>query len=352
MKFNLTIMEFKNKTLRAAISMSIAVLLTSSLIVSCSKDAQVVPQTSDLSATASDSTPVANTTNSLATTYTSSSPISYNGKSNLTISGRSFNGAANLITLTNCSNIHITQCRFSNATAYAVKLYNCTNVTVDVCYFTNVAFGVYAQQSKVIKINNNQCLNLKGGGSVFAHFAQLDNVNSGGNQINYNRVENIPGVAVQPHDIISLYQSNGLQGDSIQVIGNWIRGGQVALNAAKNNGACGIGLMDVTGSYQVCRGNILVNPGYAGIQPVGKGTGLKIDHNTIFSSQTPASLVGLSYQLNGSGYAGYNKINWTTSNGTKMDLWSAVAQPSGWSTNTVKAAITASVLPATIITMQ
>jgi hypothetical protein len=345
-------MYFKNKTLRTGITMSIALLLTSSLIVSCSKDAQVAPQTSDLPATASNSTSVANTTNSLATTYTTSSPISYSGKSNLTISGLSFDGAANLISLTNCSNIHITQCRFSNATAYAVKLYNCTNVTVDACYFTNVAFGVYGQQSKVIKINSNQCLNLKGGGSIFAHFAQLDNVNGGGNQINNNRIENIAGVAVQPHDIISLYESNGLQGDSIQVIGNWIRGGQLALNAAKNNGACGIGLMDGSGSYQVCRGNILVNPGFAGIQPVGNGTGLKIDHNTIFSSQTPVSLVGLSYQLNGSGYAGYNTINWTASTGTKVSEWSSVTQPGGWGTNIVNANISASVLPATIITMQ
>ena len=141
------------------------------------------------------------------------------------------------------------------------------------------------------------------------NFVQFNNVSGGGNQINTNKCEDITGVAKHPQDGLSVYKSDGVQGDSIQVIGNWIRGGQV-LN--DSGGAAGIVLGDVGGSYQVARNNILVNPGYVDIQPQGE-THIKIDHNTIYSSSAAMSRVGLS----GGNYSGtpstdvtvsYNKV--------------------------------------------
>lgn len=252
-------------------------------------------------------------------------------------------------------NVIIKHCRILNATGFGINIYGGSNILIDSNYFNMVGFPVYLQKCSNQRVTNNQCLNLNDVGnlgSYFAHFIQFDKCNGGGQKMNYNRIENEAGIAQKPHDLYSVYQSNGLPGDSIQIIGNWARGGQRALNAQKDNGACGIGLMDGIGSYQVCRGNILVNTGYAGIQPIGKGIGLKIDHNIIFSSQTPVSLVGLSYQLNGSGYVGYNQINWTTSTGKKLDTWSSVAPPTGWNTNILQAAITPAVLPAQIITFK
>jgi hypothetical protein len=152
-----------------------------------------------------------------------------------------------------------------------------------------------------------------------------------------------------------VYQSNGLPGDSIMVIGNYIRGGQVLHDSG---GAAGIVLGDVGGSYQVARYNTLVNPGSVGAQVQG-GSHITMDHNTIYSSATTYSVVGIAYG-NYSGAAStdvtmsYNKIKYYQTSGAELDAWwdpSTASQPQGWTTNILKASIDASILPTTIITI-
>jgi hypothetical protein len=226
---------------------------------------------------------------------------------------------------------------------------------IDSCFITNVRAGVNAMSCTTVKVNNNQFLNMNGP-FPSGNFVQFNNVNGGGVQINYNRCEDIVGVAQHPQDGLSVYQCNGLPGDSVQVIGNWIRGGQVQHDSG---GGAGIVLGDVGGSYQVARNNILVNPGAVGMQVQG-GSHIKMDHNTIYSSSTPFTMSGLSY----GNYSGavstdvnmsYNKVKYYQTSGAEMDIWwdsSTVVQPAGWSTNIAKANIDASILPATIITMK
>src|ERR1700744_2696143 len=293
-----------------------------------------------------------------ATGYTISSPIYYNHKNNITINNLSIdcsNGNTIGILIQNCSNIHITNCKIYNSLTFGIQLYNCKNITIDDCFITNVKAGVDAMHSITVKVNNNQFLNMNGP-FPSGNFVQFDNVNGGGNQINNNRCENIAGVAKHPQDGLSVYQSNGLPGDSIQVIGNWIRGGQVQHDSG---GAAGIVLGDVGGSYQVARGNILINPGSIGAQVQG-GNHIKIDHNTIYSTSTPVALLGIAC-ANVSGlsssdiYIGYNKIKWTDYNGHEDDQWfdpQSVTQPLGWTTNILNAKVDATILPATIITMK
>jgi hypothetical protein len=282
-------------------------------------------------------------------------PIALNNASNMTISGDLITGGSSIcINLQNCSNIHITKCKLQNSTLQGIRLYQCTNITIDSCFITNVEAGVDAMHSTTVKVNNNQFLNMNGP-FPSGNFIQFDNVNGSGNQMNYNKCEDIAGVAQHPQDGLSVYESNGLPGDSIQVIGNWIRGGQISHDSG---GATGIGLGDNGGSYQVARYNILVNPGYVGIQPQG-GVHIKVDHNTIYSISTPVSLLGLA-NGNVSGlpssdvYMGYNRIKWTDYNGHEDDEWfdpQSVTQPLGWATNILNASIDATILPATIITM-
>jgi hypothetical protein len=221
-------MKLKNKTLRVGIAMFMAALVATSLITSCSKDSQITPSTTTTDAsTSSNALTAVNTTASLATTYTTSSALSYSGKSNFTISGKSITGGTYCVYLNNCSNVTITGCRFANATKYEVYMTgNCKNITMTNCFVTGGVSGVHVENSSSIVINTNQFLNMNGpfpGGN----FVQFVNVSGAGCRINYNRCENVAGVAKHPQDGISVYQSNGLQGDSIQVIGNWIRGGQV-----------------------------------------------------------------------------------------------------------------------------
>jgi parallel beta-helix repeat protein len=284
--------------------------------------------------------------------YKTSAPIRYTNKSDITLENLSIDCSNQKIAgiqLHYCSNVHIKNCKIYNSLFYGIKLFNCTNVTIENCFITNVQAGVYAQQSKIIKVNNNQFLNMNGP-FPSGNFIQFDNVNGGGNQMNYNKCEDIAGVAQHPQD--------GLPGDSIQVIGNWIRGGQISHDSG---GATGIGLGDNGGSYQVARYNILVNPGYVGIQPQG-GIHIKVDHNTIYSSRTPVSLIGLS-RGNASGkpssdvYIGYNTVNWTDYNGHSARsncAWydPAADAPLGWETNKLAAPVDSSILPAKIINMK
>jgi len=345
-------MKDQYKKLRTGLIVTMTVLVTASLISSCKQDEQVAPQTSDATTSTASNAMNLNTTSSLATTYKSSSPISYYSKSNITISGLSISGGTNGIALYNCSNVHITNCKVANTSSFGIMLNNCTNITVDYCYVTNAKSGVHVYKGSTIKVNNNQFYNMNG---PFPDgcFVQFCNLTSGGNQINYNKCQDDAWHG-HPQDGISLYQCNGKLGDSIQVIGNWIRGGQVQFDSG---GAAGVVLGDVGGSYQVARNNIVVNSGYVGMQVVG-GNNIKMDHNTIYSSSTPVSNTG----INCGNYSGtsswninisYNKVKWIQKSGSEWDLWlDKVATPAGWSTNIQKANISASVLPTTIITMQ
>jgi hypothetical protein len=369
-------MKLQNRKLRAGIAVSMAALVAASFITSCSKDQGVTPQSSDVTSTSavdgtsslasrkhntsttSNSTTTSSTTTTTTTTsgtYTTSAAVSYSGKSNFTISGLSITGGTYCIYLNNCSNVTITGCRLANATKYEVYMTgNCKNVTMTNCFVTGGVSGVHVENSSTIKINSNQFLNMNGpfpGGN----FVQFVNVSGGGCQINNNRCEDIAGVG-KPEDGLSVYQSNGLKGDSIQVIGNWIRGGQYYNTSG---GGAGIVLGDVGGSYQVARNNIIVNGGFVGAQVQG-GHDIKMDHNTIYSSSTPYSNCGLcygnysgasSYNINMS----YNTVKFYNRYGSESDAWvdpKAGYTPVGWSTNILKANITAAILPTTIITMK
>jgi hypothetical protein len=346
-------MKLQNRQLRKGIAMSMAALGAMLLIASCAKDAQVTPQTSQASTTTT-TLPTTLTSQSLASTYTSHATISFTGKSNFTISGLSITGGTYCVYLNNCSNVTISNCRFANATKYEVYLTgNCKNITMTNCFVTGGVSGVHVENSSTIKINSNQFLNMKGpfpGGN----FVQFVNVSGGGCQINNNRCEDIPGVG-KPEDGLSVYKSNGLPGDSIQVIGNWIRGGQYYNTSG---GGAAIVLGDVGGSYQVARNNIVVNGGFVGMQVQG-GSHIKMDHNTIYGAVTPYSNCGLCYG-NYSGQAStavnisYNKVKYFKTNGQEMDMWvdtKTASTPAGWSTNIGKAAISSAILPTTIITL-
>jgi hypothetical protein len=296
------------------------------------------------------------------TTYTASGTITL--QSNKTYAYLSINGAAAGIQGNGVSNVHITNLRITNISGFAISLWNCQNIVIDNCYISSVGFGVYAQGGcKQIKVNNNQFLNINGiNSSSPGHAVQFNGVNGGGNQINYNRIENVAGVALHPHDMINLFQCNGLQGDSVQVISNIIRGGQLTLWPTQYSGAAGIIMGDVSGSYQVCRNNILVNPGYSGIQCNGNSFAIKIDHNQVYSSGSPITANAITVLNPNRIEVSYNKTNWTNHNGYNVLLADGETQyylgnpaspmPLNMSTNYWKAPISASILPATIVTMK
>ncbi|HTK18076.1 MAG TPA: right-handed parallel beta-helix repeat-containing protein [Mucilaginibacter sp.] len=281
--------------------------------------------------------------------YKVNNPVVISGQNNVTIKGYLITGGlSNCIYLRDCSNVHITKCKLQDSKKVGILLENCRNVLIDSCYIANVQTGVNVKNSVTVKVNANYFRNMNGpfpaGCAV-----QFNNVSAPASQINYNRVENIAGEAEHPQDLLSVYKSNGLPGDSIQVIGNWIRGGQVIKDSG---GAAGIVLGDVGGSYQVARYNVVINGGFVGMQVQG-GSHIKMDHNTIYSSPTDYSNDGLSY----GNYSGqpstdveisYNKIRFFNKNGKEADSWwdpKTVSKPKGWETNIQGADIDEKILP-------
>jgi len=353
-------MKFKNMTHRVKTNICFALLfLAASFISSCQKDNSPAPD-ANLAANVTNAnlTPLATTTSK----YKLTAPLYYINKSNFTINGDSINGGNSIgINLLGCTNVHITKCKIMNSTNRGISIYGCTNVLVDSCFVSNVVQGIYVHSSTQVRIQSNQLLNMKAGG-----FIQFDDVTGSYNRISFNKCEDVLKAGTNPNpaggDGINLYKSKGLPNDPIYVIGNYIRGG------GTNTGPLGMSGIVAgdggIGQYQDIENNILVNPGYAGIQHIS-GSNITIKNNKIFSSNVPWSGVGLctanysNLKVSGNVISN-NQINWiagylnmarTRNVLYKPNVTSVLNPvPTGWSTNVINApAVTASILPAVMI---
>lgn len=279
--------------------------------------------------------------------------VALSGAKNMTISGDTIvAGSKPGISLTNCSNIHITKSKISNGSginAVGILLTNCTNITIDSCYFTNVASGVYVVGGSGVSVVNNQMQNMVGP-YPRGQFVQFNGVSGAGNMVENNHLENISGSS-NPEDAISMYMSNGTPASPIIISVNLIRGG----GPSKTGG--GIMLGDAGGSYQSAINNTLVNPGQYGVAVSG-GTNMTLQYNRIFSAKTAVSNVGLyiynQYALKCAIILTTdNKINWLNSSGAQNSDWNDgnCGTVSGWATNeTADKSIMSTILPTKIIT--
>lgn len=282
--------------------------------------------------------------------YSPSNAITYNGASNITISGKSIQGGtAAAITLNNCHDVIITNCKLYNSTNVGVYLYNCYNITIVGNFFTNVSTGVYADQSVKggIIVNQNQFLNMVGP-MPRGQFVQFNNINGANNQIRSNKCENIAGQS-NSEDGISLYKCNGLITSPILISGNKMRGG------GPSGSGGGIMLGDGGGSYQRANNNILVNPGQYGVAISG-GTNNSLTNNSIYGISQSFTNVGLYVASYGAAIlnpsVSGNNVKFYNSGGSLNGAWlgSGILSPLGWLTNNWNAGITAAILPTNLIT--
>lgn len=266
------------------------------------------------------------------------------------------------ITGSGVTNVTLTNCKILNggAGSVAIHLDNCSNITIQNSFITMVARGLWVTNCKSnIKFINNQILNTFGDptGKSTWHSIAYETVIGGGNVIDGNRIQNDTINARYTHDEISIYKCNGLPGDSIRVTNNMIWGNQFIQNGTgwrgginSNNGADGIVMGDVAGTYQVCRGNILV---YTGIMLPGGASNIKVDHNLIYSAPPiGGNGAGLIYLSGSACYMGFNQVNYTQYNGKNLDFNVKNPTPAGYSTNVHNAKLNASILPTPLITMK
>lgn len=309
-------------------------------------------QTSNKSTTPATTT-TTTTTTSTSTIYVTSAVINLKNESNITISGEAISGGSvPAITLTNCHDIHIINCKLYNSTDVGIYLFNCYNISITNNYFTNVSTGVYADHSAKggIMVTDNQFLNMMGP-FPRGQFVQFNNVKGPNNQINSNKCENILGQS-NPEDAISLYQCTGTSTNPITVNGNMIRGGGPSTSGG------GIMLGDSGGGYLTADGNTLVNPGQYGLAISG-GDNNTLTNNLVYGVSQSFTNIGLYIMTIGNSpvtnsTVSGNRIKFYNASGNINGAWLAggISTPSGWDNNNWDANIGSSILPTTLITMK
>jgi len=282
-------------------------------------------------------------------TYTSSDPIVWNDINGQTISMLEIkNSAGHCISLINCSDIIIQNCKLGPSKGAGVYLYNCKNVKVTNCAMDFISTGVSANLGTAIKVTYNEVKNVQGPYPQ-GQMVQFNEVSGNGNSISYNVVENIYGQS-NPEDAINLYKSSGVASDPIQVVGNWIRGGGPSTSGG------GILIGDQGGSYVLVKDNVLVNPGQYGIS-ISSGRFNSVKNNKIYSKQTAVSNIGLAIKNQyptfecSSDTIMNNEVNFTRSNGLIKNFWNAgnCGDVIGWHTNIYNKNLNESILPDKIL---
>jgi parallel beta-helix repeat protein len=237
---------------------------------------------------------------------------SSSGSSSTTFGSRPRSGP---IVLRNCKNVTISNKTFKDlgANVNAIRLDNCTNVTIKYVDFINVAEGVYAFNSRNIKVVYSRYHNITGPharvGLNRGNFVQFHDVTGG--LIDHNK-----GKGGDTEDVISLFHSS-----SIKVTYNHFEG----TNWTSSSGS-GIAMGDGGGSNNLAQHNKIVNIGQVGIYIAG-GKNNRILNNTIYGAPKTHANVGIYvWNLSGGACSGAqvkgNKVYFRKSNGVESGYWS------------------------------
>lgn len=218
-------------------------------------------------------------------------------------------------------NVTIKNCFFNKATAEAINIERSANIHIENCLFNGADAGVYAMESQLIKVINNQFINVRQRiGEGRGQFVQLNGVTGPGNVIENNQGENFFGES-DPEDLISLFKSSGTAGSPISIRNNTFRGG------GPSSSGGGIMTGDYGGSYIIVENNTLVDPGQYGIATAG-GSNITIINNKIYGKQqsftnNPLYVWGQTgvtcSNINVTG----NRANWIDKNGYNNRGWNA-----------------------------
>ena len=197
----------------------------------------------------------------------------------------------------------------------AIHLDRCTNVQIRDVDFLNVSQAVYVEDSTAISVTDSRYHTITGPservpGRNSGNFVQFDSVDVG-------TIARNTGKAGDTEDIVSLFRTH-----AVVVEENHFEG--VDWRSASGSG---IALGDAGGSGNVARGNVLVNPGQAGIFIAG-GVDHAILDNIVYGEQRPLSNVGIYVwnqsegDCSGHTVAG-NRVHWIKADGSRNPYWNA-----------------------------
>ncbi|WP_317127853.1 right-handed parallel beta-helix repeat-containing protein [Mucilaginibacter terrenus] len=283
--------------------------------------------------------------------YSISHPLKLSGINSKVISDLDITGdTSNCISLNQCSNITIQNCRLRNSAKIGINILNCKNIKIINCYFEQVATGVYVFKSQQVNVRQNQFKNMQGP-FPRGQMVQFDEVTGAGNKISDNIGENLPGKSL-PEDAINLYKTTGTATSPVEVIGNRIRGG----GPSKTGG--GIMLGDNGGGFSIAKNNILVDPGQYGIAIAG-GTHISVINNNIYGRRQPFTNVGIYVWNQHTSACALNVVqgnlvNFKSADGASNPGWNQgnCGKVYGWENNDWNAPINASMLPKQLFAVQ
>ncbi len=255
-------------------------------------------------------------------TLTSSGAKTITSQSNVIIENLKFENITGVaINIFSSNNITIRNCLINRATLEAISIENSNNIIIENCLIIGAEAGVYVLKSQVIKVRNNQFVNMRmRPNESRGQFVQFNEVTGSGNIIENNKGENFAGES-NPEDLISLYKSSGLSTSVLTVRNNMFRGGGPSASGS------GIVAGDNGGNHVLVDNNTLLDPGQAGIAVAG-GRNITISNNKIYARQQPWTNNPL-YVWNQSATTcsnitvKTNRVNWTDKNGNINNGWNA-----------------------------
>lgn len=227
------------------------------------------------------------------------------------------------VSLALCHRVTIRNCYIHDSPECGVDVYRCDHVLVQGCRIERVASGVYALESQQIQVLGNFARNLMGP-FPRGQMAQFNNVTGADNFIRGNYAINEFHKS-NHEDVINLFQSKGEKDSPILVEANYLCGDPVHGCEGMSKTGSGIMLGDTGGAWQVCRRNIVLSAGQAGIGVAG-GSFIRVEDNLIYGQKSDVSNQGL-YVWNQSKQPSdhvavlRNRVSWIAHDGGEASWW-------------------------------
>jgi len=227
------------------------------------------------------------------------------------------------------NNVVVANKSWTNSGSVCLTVSNATNVYIHDVDFDNCVGAIFLINVKGnIRIENVRARNIGDGsiGSGHSNVIQLNNTWQGATNDGVNGIRNVKALGGDTEDVISVFQSGGIDAAHPLVIENVhlehpLTG---SLAWSSDSGTC-INLADAGGHDIILRNSTFLNCGAVGIQ-MNEPTRVKVVNNIVYGAARATSNVGLSQwaedscSCSGNSYEN-NRVWWVKANGSSSALW-------------------------------
>jgi len=227
------------------------------------------------------------------------------------------------IKLVQCTRVTIRNCWIHDSPNCGVDTYQGRDLRIEGCRLERVASGVYALESRDVEVEGNFARNVQGP-YPRGQMTQFNNVMGSKCAVRGNYAINDFGKS-HPEDVINIFQSRGEAGGPIVIEDNYLVGDLAKGSQGKSKTGSGIMLGDLGGAYELCRRNVILSAGQAGMGVAG-GTYIRVEDNLILGGRSDVSNTGL-YAWNQSKKpshdvtVAHNRVHWTDLHGEETSWW-------------------------------